>query len=109
LPAEILNQFNVSQILQNSSAVRITVMVDLLGSKNFLQANIISGNLVPRFHHFLHLWAGRHCRRNNVTYEIECGLCQAEGVYMLGRLPGTCSQEGANILAIMRGVKKALS
>ena len=28
------------------------------------------------------------------------------GVYMLGRLPGTCSQEGANTLARMRGVKK---
>ena len=23
--------------------------------KNFLQANLVSGNLVPRFHHFLHL------------------------------------------------------
>jgi hypothetical protein len=29
----------------------------LLGPKNFLQADLLSGNLVPRFHHFLHLWA----------------------------------------------------
>ena len=43
------------QIKQNSSADLITVMVSLLGSRNFLQANKLSGNLVPRFHHLLHL------------------------------------------------------
>ena len=26
-------------------------------SQNFLQAKLLSGNLVPRFHHFLHLWS----------------------------------------------------
>ena len=31
------------------------VSVYLFNPKNFLQADLLSGNLVPRFHHFLHL------------------------------------------------------
>ena len=46
----------------------ITVMVSLLGSKNFLQANILSGNLVPRFHHFLQLWLS--CSIVNLELEV---------------------------------------
>ena len=41
--------------MQNYSADRNTVMVSPLEYKYFLQANILSGNLVPQFHHFLHL------------------------------------------------------
>ena len=51
--------------------------------------------------------SGGQCRRNNVTYEIECGLCQGDekSVYV-GETARNLFTRGGSILASMRWGKK---
>jgi hypothetical protein len=56
----IYNENYVCRTIEFSAETSIVMVptISPVGLKNFLQADLLSGNLVPRFHHFLHLWPG---------------------------------------------------